>query len=311
MNFTPRPGSSIDKAVKHLQQTGAPVQEAALAVVLECGDEEVRSMLRYGVQEGLLAFEERAGGTWWSLGDRKPGITVGARAPAPAEPLEPRSWPNGYSPQLGGVADRILRYLEVHAPAGSERWALSRDICQALGVDNVSAYMTQAEKRGAVKRSDRNGYIGWQLGVDKRAAAAKPALRSEAVAAPAAPAPALAAKPLHEGERIYSPADVIDQFARAGQELSAMMEADAAAVQKALAVIAPTTAQAAEATPVVDAEAAALERIAQRPFLCGVFSDGRVTIQKGAGQVELAGDEVLQLFEHLAGFVPRREKAAA
>jgi hypothetical protein len=273
MNYTPRPGSSIDKAIQHLKSVGSPVTLGSMACALDCGEEEVGGMLRYGVQEGLLAYEERADETWWSLGDRKPGATTTPRttwvqelSKARAEQLEHRTWPGGYSPQHGGTADRIMRYLDERAPAGSEAWVLSRDISQALNIDNVAAYLNPAEKRGAVKRShDKDGYIRWQMGAGK-AAAVPSAPQQQAVQPTPAAAPAPAPVPEPEPAPPVSAAEV---------------DRDEVA------------------------ERAAMQRLQSRPFVCGAFSNGRVTIQKGAGQVELDADESLELFEHLSGFIKR------
>ena len=45
------------------------------------------------------------------------------------------------------------------------------------------------------------------------------------------------------------------------------------------------------------------------PFApCGIFSDGRATIQKAFGVVELDRDELLELYEHITPYA-MREKA--
>ena len=272
MNFTPRLGSAIDKAVKHLQAAAVTaVPEAAMAQAIGYSEDETPSMLRYGVSEGLLACDVLNGIRMWRLGDRPPGITV--QAPVIESKPEPEategavSYPGGYSPRTGSNAARALKYLSEKAPFNGEVWLVSRTIAQACDVEPTQfhIFMASALKRGAVRRREGrgDGYLEWQMGDGTPAASAQterphPADQPVADASAAASPPTPEALTTHERE---------------------MLHVDAAH------------------------EGATLARLASRPFMCAAFSNGRVTIQKGPGAVELTRDEALELFEHLAGFM--------
>lgn len=269
MNFTPRLGSAIDKAVKHLESAAVKsLPEQALAQAIGYSEDELPSMLRYGVQEGLLAYDARNGIRMWRLGDRKPGEpALAAEAPQASAAAASRTWPGGYSPEPGGVPDRILRLLDERAPFNSETWLTARDIAHAVDVSAQAIYACTipAVKRGAIRRKDDNGYVRWQLGDGTRPPAA-------------------------EKHVTHPPADAAVAHA-ASVEVATI---DTAVVTEAAAVISEA---------MRTREEAAIARVAHRKFICAAFSDGRITIQKGAGAVELSREEALELFEHLAGFM--------
>jgi hypothetical protein len=308
VNFTPRPGSATDKAIKHLKTVSGPITEAAMAIAIDYPEDEVKGLLNFAVMQGLLAWDIGGSGRMWRLGDRQPGdvpkaehtgiaknplgqltpaeladlpqamaAAVAKAAPAPevaAANVAPpaRTYPGSYTPRAGSNAERVMQYLAERAPFGGDVWVVSRTLAQACDMEPAQfhIFMAPALKRGAVRRREGHGdgYLEWQMGngtPDERVPRAN-------AAAARAPSPA--------------------------HELAAMVAADEAAVRKAMSVVAA-------AQPAVDqaAEQSALSRIAARPFVCAAFSDGRLTVQKGVGAVELNRDEALELFEHLSGFL--------
>jgi hypothetical protein len=96
----PRPGSSIDKALRALESEGAPMTRAAIAALIEHDEEEVDGLLRYGVRMGLLVRSNGDEDVSYALGDGVP-VEVEIR---PAEP-EVQPVPRGSAANLNGADD--------------------------------------------------------------------------------------------------------------------------------------------------------------------------------------------------------------
>lgn len=85
----PRPGSTIDRAVRALQSSG-PLPRAELARLIERDDEELDGLLRYGVRMGLLVRSNGDEDVSYALGD---GVPVEGSCPPPAEAPAPMEVP--------------------------------------------------------------------------------------------------------------------------------------------------------------------------------------------------------------------------
>jgi hypothetical protein len=77
----PRPGSSIDRAMRALQASG-PLPRAELARLIEREDDELDGLLRYGLRMGLLVRSNGGDDVSYALGDGVP-VEIEAR---PSEP---------------------------------------------------------------------------------------------------------------------------------------------------------------------------------------------------------------------------------
>jgi hypothetical protein len=77
--YKPRPGSTADLALQQLRIHG-PMSRDALALAIDKPGDEIRALMGYAVNLGLIAVEQRPDGSWFSLGDGKPK----AEAPTPA-----------------------------------------------------------------------------------------------------------------------------------------------------------------------------------------------------------------------------------
>ena len=166
----PRPGSTIDRAVRALQSSG-PLPRAELARLIEREDDELDSLLRYGVRMGLLVRSNGDEDVSYALGN---GVPVEDRPPpaeAPAAPVkqaapelarEASRPPAGqtalaelrqspYQPQHGSQAAILLDYLQRHAPHGGDAWLSPADLA-ASGAKQftVRASLDTAMKCGAV-----------------------------------------------------------------------------------------------------------------------------------------------------------------
>jgi len=212
----PRPGSSIDKALRALESEGAPMSRAAIAALIEHDEDEVDGLLRYGVRMGLLVRLEADGAVSYRLGDGAPLAEEEPPAPPPVRPVvQPRlvavpppsfganrptitdtdrrqlstQWPGGFTTKGGGQAEKLLEVLSARAPAGGDFWLLSRDLADAANVprSSVQALLMRAITAGCVRAKIVGGRSLYQMGSGEvvREREAEPA-----PAAPAAPAPA-------------------------------------------------------------------------------------------------------------------------
>jgi hypothetical protein len=115
--------------------------------------------------------------------------------------------------------------------------------------------------------------------------------------------PVVAPKKSPRGPRKEMPARQAADVAEFNRRFEALA-ADAAKVNAGEPVVTLTV-------PAADMERYTVSRaLPALPFRCGVFSDGKCTIQKGHGAVELTSAEVLELFEHIAPYAVRARAAA-
>ncbi len=270
----PRPGSSIDKAMRAIEAEGAPMSRAALAALIEHDDDEVDGLLRFGVRMGLLARTEDDGQVFYALGDGVPlqePEPAPVAAPAPAQPAPrlvtvggsnldvipstrraastvtsdasstgPRQlWPGGYTTKVGGQAERLLQHLQSHAPCGGEFWISSRDLADATHIarGNVQALLMGALRHGAARmRHIDGGRVAYQLGNGLAAGIASAAPAVEVVAEPAAPAPSPApAAPVQHRESTDDA--TTDRLVEATTELLAHLDMEIARLEHNLRVV--------------------------------------------------------------------------
>jgi hypothetical protein len=89
VNYIPRAGSAIDKAIKALQAADGNIlleDQLVTQADLPFGDDP-KSLLKFGVAEGFLQWERKAKGTLWGLGDRAPGEPPKALPPVQEIPV--------------------------------------------------------------------------------------------------------------------------------------------------------------------------------------------------------------------------------
>jgi hypothetical protein len=169
MTSLPRPGSSIDRAMRALQASG-PLPRAELARLIEQEEEEVDGLLRYGLRMGLLVRSNGDEDVSYALGngvpveDRPPACEAPAApmAQAASDPAREASRPppgqtapaelrqGNYHPQPGSQAAILLAYLQQHAPHGSSVWLSAAELA-ACGADqrSVQPNLMAALKHGA------------------------------------------------------------------------------------------------------------------------------------------------------------------
>ncbi len=271
----PRPGSSIDKAMRAIEAEGAPMTRAAVAALIEHDEDEVDGLLRFGVRMGLLARTETDGQVFYGLGDGVPLAEpepAPVAAPAPAQPA-PRlvavggssldvipstrraastvtsdasstglrqQWPGGYTTKAGGQAERLLQHLQRHAPCEGAFWISSRDLADATNIarGNVQALLMGALRHYAVRmRHIDGGRVAYQMGNGLAVGMASEAPAADVVAEPAAPAPAPVAAPAAQHQAPADDGATTDRLVEATTELLAHLDMEIARLEHNLRVV--------------------------------------------------------------------------
>lgn len=264
----PRPGSSIDKALRAMESEGAPMTRAVIAALIEHDEDEVDGLLRYGVRMGLLARLESDGAVSYKLGNGVPLAQEDPPAPPPGRPVEqPRlvavpppsfganrptildadrrqlstQWPGGFTTKGGGQAEKLLEVLSARAPAGGDFWMLSRDLADAANVPrgNVQALLTRAICAGCVRTKHVDGRVTYQMGMGE--VAQERASEPVPAPAPAAPTPAPAPQPARPAPTPATPepisAAAADQMVHAATELLGHLDVEIGRLEHNLRIL--------------------------------------------------------------------------
>jgi hypothetical protein len=79
--YTPRSGSSCDKALQAIRSHGQRVSERALAIAMDCEPDEVGQLLGYPIRLGAIKRDRDEVGVWYDEGDGVPLSTLPPIAP--------------------------------------------------------------------------------------------------------------------------------------------------------------------------------------------------------------------------------------
>jgi hypothetical protein len=228
------------------------------------------------------------------------------RLSAEQKPVKTMGFPNAkervpvdFQPREGGAMDRAIKLLKAQEEDGRLEME-ERELLSALALEGDVDLRTQF--RPAIEA----GALHWQV---------KPTADGHSLATfwslGDGHPPVVAPKKSPRGPRKEMPARQAADVAEFNRRFEALA-ADAAQVNagEPLPVVTLTTDLKSISIPTADIERYSVSRaLPALPFRCGVFSDGKCTIQKGHGAVELTSAEVLELFEHIAPYAVRARAA--